>query len=125
MEENNETEFFVPIPPEPLFPITKEEAEEARKILLDVLNIENPQERAATAFKMAKDAMKAAQKVEFYIAWIYERPYGHCLQKVITRDKQDGENLLRKFQNEYPQAIIAWQGPMDFITGRRLLSQSN
>jgi hypothetical protein len=123
-ERGNETEFL-PAPPEPLFPMTKKEANEALEILRDLFSIENPEGLAAKALKLAGEATEAAQKEEFYIAWIYERPNGRCIQKVITRDKQDGENLLAKLRNEHPQAIINWRGPMDYITGRRLLSQNN
>jgi len=124
MVENNETEFM-PLPPEPLFPMTQKEREGALETLREIFSIKDPDEMAAAAFRLAGNAMQAAQNQEFYIAWIYEHPDGRCLHKVITRDKQDGENLLQKCRLEYPQACITWQGPMDYFTGRRLLTQSN
>ncbi len=127
-QDNEENEMPLnpaDIPFDPPFQMTPGEAKEAQDILKDLLSIEDPQAMAAAAFGLARKAQAEASQEKFYIYWIHNQPNGQCVNKGITTDKTDGENQLKKFQTQWPNAVITWRGPMDYIMGRRMLIRSN
>ena len=107
--------------PEMPFSLTPGEADEAIDILKKLLNTEDHQEMVAKALGLAKATQEAASKVEFYIFWINNGEGGRGLRRGITRDKKEGENLLLELRRTYPGAVIRWEGPVDYYTGRRTL----
>ena len=108
----------------PIPPLGPRESEEALDILRDIVNTKDRKEMAAKAIGLAKATRDAASKVEFFIYWITDGPNGRRLNLGITRNKSDGENMLAKFKGGYPGAVIRWQGPMDYYTGRQALERS-
>lgn len=108
----------------PIPPLGPRESEEALDILRNIVNTKDRKEMVAKAFGLAKATRNAASKVEFFIYWITDGPDGRRLNLGITRNKSDGENMLAKFKGGCPGAVIRWQGPMDYYTGRQALERS-
>jgi len=99
------------------------EAEEALDILRDILNTKDKTEMAAKALGLAKSTQEAASKEEFYIFWINDGEGGPGIRRGITRDKGDGERLLERIRHVNPDAVIRWEGPMNYYEGRANLGR--
>lgn len=61
-----------------------------------------------------------ASKKIYWIAWIKDGQ-GNTLKTAITIDKAPVMHLLLECQKECPAAILIWKGPMDYMTGMKLL----